>query len=115
VAGAAVSGGPFDPDRGLRNVPGRQARDALARGARDGIDFSRDQRSSHTRRLTRKYDSDNLEVHQLAGRARIGALGVDHTIRSSCTGVIHHLADPTRPGLGVPCDSVLATRTARST
>lgn len=47
----------------------------------------------HTRRLAERHRLGNLEVHRL-GIERVGELGerFDHVV---CTGVLHHLADPT--------------------
>ena len=56
-----------------------------------GIDFSATS-VRHTEALKRKYDLDNLEVHQLPVE-RIGALGSTYD-QIVCTGVLHHLADP---------------------
>jgi len=56
-----------------------------------GIDFSATS-VRHTEALKRRYDLDNLEVHQLPVE-RIGALGSTYD-QIVCTGVLHHLADP---------------------
>src|SRR6185503_18500727 len=46
----------------------------------------------HTEALKRKYELDNLEVHQLPVE-QIGALGSSYD-QIVCTGVLHHLPDP---------------------
>src|SRR6185503_8987890 len=46
----------------------------------------------HTEALKRKYELDNLEVHQLPVE-QIGALGSTYD-QIVCTGVLHRLADP---------------------
>ena len=56
-----------------------------------GIDFSATS-VRHTEALKRKYDLDNLEVHQLPIE-RVGELGATFD-QIVCTGVLHHLADP---------------------
>ena len=56
-----------------------------------GIDFSATS-VRRTEELKRKYDLDNLQVHQLADRARQRAGATFDQI--VCTGVLHHLADP---------------------
>ena len=75
----------------MRNVPGRQARAALAQGARDG---DRRQRTgvSFTEALKRKHDIANLEVRQLS-LERVAELGLTFD-QIVCTGVLHHLPDP---------------------
>jgi SAM-dependent methyltransferase len=56
-----------------------------------GIDFSATS-VRHTEALKRKYDLDNLEVHELPVE-RVGALGSTYD-QIVCTGVLHHLPDP---------------------
>ena len=65
-----------------------------------------------TEELKRKYDLDNLEVHQLADRARAASWGrrFDQIV---CTGVLHHLADPDAGLRGAARRA--ASRTARCT
>ena len=61
-----------------------------------GIDFSATS-VRHTQALKRKYNLDNLQVHQLPIE-RVGDLGMNFD-QILCTGVLHHLADPDA-GLG---------------
>ena len=56
-----------------------------------GIDFSATS-VRFTEALKRKYDLDNLEVHQLPIE-RVGELGLTFD-QIVCTGVLHHLPDP---------------------
>ena len=60
-----------------------------------GVDFSATS-IRHTEALKRRYDLDNLEVHQLPVE-RVGELGASFD-QIVCTGVLHHLASP-RVGL----------------
>ena len=60
-----------------------------------GVDFSATS-IRHTETLKRRYDLDNLEVHQLPVE-RVGELGATFDL-IVCTGVLHHLARP-REGL----------------
>ena len=56
-----------------------------------GIDVS-EASLRHTRELQRKYDLDNLELHQLPIE-RVQQIGRSFDL-VVCTGVLHHLADP---------------------
>ena len=82
---------PGDPDCRLRHI--QAARHALREPeARvTAIDIS-ETSLRHTRDLQRKYNLDNLELHQLP-LERVGELGrsFDQIV---CTGVLHHLPDP---------------------
>ena len=103
-------GRPVHPGRRLRNLPGGQARHALAAAQVTGIDFSATSVRC-TEELKRKYKLDNLQVHQLPiERAHELETSFDQIV---CTGVLHHLADPDA-GLQRPARRA-RSRTARCT
>ena len=94
LARAPVPRGSVHPDRGMRDIAGRQARDALARGARDGHRLQRDQRPLHrgAEAKARPRQPRGSPARRRARRAS-WALTFDQIV---CTGVLHHLPDPTR-------------------
>jgi SAM-dependent methyltransferase len=92
----ALPGGAYREDQSILIAgcgTSQAAKHALRRPAArvTGIDFSATS-VRHTQALKRKYELDNLDIHQLAVE-RVGELGMtfDQVV---CTGVLHHLADP---------------------
>jgi SAM-dependent methyltransferase len=91
LARQATAWKPRNPDRRLWHVAGRAVRSPGARRANHAIDVS-DTILRHARDLQRKYNLENLELHQFPiGRVREIGRSFDLVI---CTGVLHHLPDP---------------------
>ncbi len=95
LARAALPGRSINPDCRLRDISGGQTCPALACGPRDGRRLQRNQRSPHRgaqAEIRPRQSRGPSASHRAGQRARDRRF--DQIV---CTGVLHHLADPT-PG-----------------